>query len=349
MAQTPSACFDTISAYGRARGDAFFGNSDYCAQGVMDAMIPYYNACSNKAQSFYGFDSRNSNYDSPQAFQAFCLSKYNIALNGQGLPVVAAVQAVPVQASPASVPARTTVVVTAATGVASVVAASPTASSSGSSGPTSSGGSTGSSTSSNGSTASAGMSTTTYVGIGVGVLVVIGLVSWWLCGGGKPMKRRHEPVHHSVAPGFNGGPTSTSTSPPIQMPTQIRYAFTPNEVAAASTVEPVIPLPYGSFVPVNEPPSNHRYGNTPASTSNDSYVAISEPIRAAPSPLSIHGQSSSSSAAPAPSYAYNQVAEPIRVTAVSEKEREAQEDVTARIAAEDAPPPQYQELPDHLR
>ncbi|KAJ3011066.1 UNVERIFIED_CONTAM: hypothetical protein HDU68_001850 [Siphonaria sp. JEL0065] len=45
-----------------------------------------YNACTEA-----GFASRNTNYKSPQTFQAFCLSKYNVALNGPGLATVTAI------------------------------------------------------------------------------------------------------------------------------------------------------------------------------------------------------------------------------------------------------------------
>ncbi|KAJ3057853.1 hypothetical protein HDU98_006033, partial [Podochytrium sp. JEL0797] len=79
-----------------------------CLQARMDAMIPYFNACSFSVvpNSFFGFNSGNmkmeamhviqtdilppgSNYYySPADFQWYCYTTYGILLTGKGLPAV---------------------------------------------------------------------------------------------------------------------------------------------------------------------------------------------------------------------------------------------------------------------
>ncbi|KAJ3028828.1 UNVERIFIED_CONTAM: hypothetical protein HDU68_000791 [Siphonaria sp. JEL0065] len=80
-----AACFNTIGQYNRASLAA--SGKGFCSQAIMDAMIPYYDACS-PVDSFYGFKSGSNDFSSPLTFQAYCWNTYQIALSGKGLPVV---------------------------------------------------------------------------------------------------------------------------------------------------------------------------------------------------------------------------------------------------------------------
>ncbi|KAJ3077173.1 hypothetical protein HDU98_007558 [Podochytrium sp. JEL0797] len=56
----------------------------------MDAMIPYFNACSLSvvSDSFFGFSSGSNYYVSPADMQWYCYTKYGILLTGSGLPSI---------------------------------------------------------------------------------------------------------------------------------------------------------------------------------------------------------------------------------------------------------------------
>ncbi|KAJ3011065.1 UNVERIFIED_CONTAM: hypothetical protein HDU68_001849 [Siphonaria sp. JEL0065] len=374
MPQDSTTCFNAESDYLNAQFNEFFGTVDYCTQPVMNAMILYYNACSNKAESFFGFDSSSAYYSNPQEFQTFCLSKHGIGLNGAGLPVV-------VSKVSTTSPAKPT--------TSAPSGATSTGSSNGS----------GSGTSSSGS---GGLSTTTIVGIGAGVLVIVALAVWWFCC--QPMKnrmkKRHDPVQFVTQPGVNGAyqqqqqPQGYSSVQVVNEP----VGPPPSSVYSSSYLQ-AAPLGHSSnrLSGMHEPPTSTY--SQPATTSyssphRNSYVPPQQPAQ--PPPTSFSGYSSSASVSqpipqpqttyaepvypPTPSIytqsshsvsvsppvnanagqSYAQLSGPIRAptptetsfgTPLTEKERRAQEDAAraAREAENDVAPPEYQEFPDELR
>ncbi|KAI9353591.1 hypothetical protein BDR26DRAFT_848850, partial [Obelidium mucronatum] len=388
----------------------------------MDAMIPYYNACSNKAQSIYGFDSGNSNYSNPKEFQEFCLSKYNIALNGVGLATLTAKPGVSTTTSRRSTTTTTLRFATATTTFTSSI------------------------NTNNSSSDVFGGKLTTYIGTGIGVLVAVAILFWCCC---RKSTKKPEPVPQHVY-GVNGqfAPQTTyvysqqqqqqqqqvpqqtyiaGPEPIIPLPQSIYSSQQSNasynyQQQQPQQPEPIIPLPstyslnqqstnsYGSFnEPVGPPPSSNgqqyappagpppqpinvylapsqpppqrlsinsqtSYGNTSAPSNHAAAASTGydEPIiLPAGATPSIYTQSSNSfSVGPVPipvvagqSHTYAQLSEPIRATdaptatatgtPLTEKERQAQEDAAnaARLTdgAAAAPPPEYHELPEHMR
>ncbi|KAI9326403.1 hypothetical protein BDR26DRAFT_135350 [Obelidium mucronatum] len=87
MAQSPQTCFPTIQPYKTALAEATAssastGRGHICVQAVYDTMTAYYNACSNKAQSQYGFDLSvpDPEYGGPTTFYYYCLAKHKVQL-----------------------------------------------------------------------------------------------------------------------------------------------------------------------------------------------------------------------------------------------------------------------------
>ncbi|KAJ3011064.1 UNVERIFIED_CONTAM: hypothetical protein HDU68_001848 [Siphonaria sp. JEL0065] len=326
----PTSCFNTIGAYNQATFSAFLANNDYCAQFVMNAMIPYYNACNDRVLSFYGFNSQNVNYNSPQEFQSFCLNKYNIALNGPGLATVSA------KVAPTTL--ATTTVATITTGLSPIPSTA------------------GESNVANTVAPTKGPSTGTIVGIGAGVLAIVALAAWWFCASPKPMKRRHDPIQNATPLGVNGRPHQQQEPHVIYASVIVNESIGPPSPSQSNTS-------HGTYAPVQQPaqPPASTYGSTVAPLHGTTYAQVAEPIYA-PTP-SIYTQSSNSVGGVAPPVygtADSQLSQPICAntstmisfgTPKSDKERQAQEDAAraVREAGNDATPPEYQELPDNFR
>ncbi|KAJ3074212.1 hypothetical protein HDU98_011869 [Podochytrium sp. JEL0797] len=87
MSANQVACLNAQSQYQFSTFDAATTNAG-CTQAHMDAMIPYFNACSLSvvSDSFFGFSSGSNYYVSPADMQWYCYTKYGLLLTGTGLP-----------------------------------------------------------------------------------------------------------------------------------------------------------------------------------------------------------------------------------------------------------------------
>ncbi|KAI9341431.1 hypothetical protein BDR26DRAFT_313663 [Obelidium mucronatum] len=91
MAVDPSrTCMDVQSTYDYARIEAMSVNRDSCSQLVMQRMVEAQKACAPSTGSVFTFSTHTGFYIDPRSYQQFCLEKYNMALNFDGLPVVVA-------------------------------------------------------------------------------------------------------------------------------------------------------------------------------------------------------------------------------------------------------------------
>ncbi|KAJ3077181.1 hypothetical protein HDU98_007566 [Podochytrium sp. JEL0797] len=89
MAQPPEvmACFNALSQYRSSTFDMSTTNNG-CLQARMDAMVPYFDACSSSKHpdAFFGFSSGSNYFVSPADMQWYCYTKYGLLLTGDGLP-----------------------------------------------------------------------------------------------------------------------------------------------------------------------------------------------------------------------------------------------------------------------
>ncbi|KAJ3074508.1 hypothetical protein HDU98_011098 [Podochytrium sp. JEL0797] len=158
--------------------------NDGCLQARMDAMIPYFNACSLSVvpDSFFGFKSGSNYYYSPEDFQWYCYTKYGLLLTGKGLPAV----------PPATEPRDPLAPLPTLTGPPPPppTAAAVPAATSGATAPSNS--NTNNTPTGTSSSTSTGLSSGEIGGIVVGVAIGAALFAWW--------RRRSSAVKQSDIP-----------------------------------------------------------------------------------------------------------------------------------------------------
>ncbi|KAJ3077172.1 hypothetical protein HDU98_007557 [Podochytrium sp. JEL0797] len=211
-----------------------------CTQAHMDAMIPYFNACSfsEVPDSFFGFSSGSNYYYSPADFQWYCYTTYGLLLTGKGLPATPPTQEPRDPLAPLP--------------TLSAPPPPPPAPSTGSTSPASGS----SSNTVNGSDGGGGISVAMIGGIVAGVVVVLcGLGFWWF----NNSRNKAKPV--VVHPGIN----TEIVIPPVAPVKDVDSAAV-RSILSRHTDEHSIQVTNQSARPLSA-----RHSQTPASTATSGF------------------------------------------------------------------------------